>query len=104
MIKQAMSETGLEVLAVGGLLMFVAVFVGVTLWVMTRGSKEVATWSSLPLADGHDPVEARLPITTKPTDGHDRKDEHDGGGGCGKCENCTCHEDSSEPVTTLALN
>lgn len=122
MIKQAMSEAGLEVLAVGGLLTFVAVFLGVTAWVMTRGKKEVDTWSSLPLADGYDPVEPRLPIVTKPSDqdgggapggdgpldnqGGSARGEHDhhAEGGCGKCENCTCHGESAETVTTLALN
>lgn len=105
MIKQAMSDAGLEVLAVGGLLTFVAVFVGVTVWVMTRGNKEIDTWSSLPLADGYDPVEPRLPITGKPSDSDDQHDkDHHGEGGCGKCENCTCHDDSPVTVTTLSAN
>ena len=57
MIKQAMSEAGLAPLAVMGLVAFVVVFLGVALWAMTRGRRQVVGWSSLPLEDG-----ARLPV------------------------------------------
>lgn len=82
MIKQAISELGLAPIAVAGLLMFVIVFLGVVAWAMTRGRGTVATWASLPLADGHQPVEARQPISLDIVDGKT--------GGCGKCDNCTC--------------
>ncbi|QDT67939.1 hypothetical protein MalM25_08480 [Planctomycetes bacterium MalM25] len=91
MIKQAMSEAGLAPLAVLGLMIFVAVFVGVALWAMTRGRRQVVGWSSLPLEDG-----ARLPViaiggeTTKASNG------------CGKCENCDCQ--NSQAVTPITIN
>ncbi len=61
MIKQAMSETGLAWFAVIGLVLFVAVLLGVIVWTFTRRKKQIDTWSSLPLADGHEPVEPRHP-------------------------------------------
>lgn len=105
MIKQAMSAAGLEFLAVGGLLVFVAVFAGVCLWVTTRSRKEVDMWSSLPLADGIDPVEPRLPITMPVA--ADKADDHHGDhkhGGCGKCVDCSCKDEELVTVTSLTTN
>ncbi|MEO0529055.1 MAG: cbb3-type cytochrome c oxidase subunit 3 [Planctomycetota bacterium] len=104
MIKQAMSALGLEVFAVGGLLLFVAVFVGVCFWVTTRSRKEVDTWSSLPLADGTDPVEPRLPITTKDTPGPTNDASRHSGGGCGKCVDCSCAPKELVSVTTFTTS
>lgn len=104
MIKQAMSAAGLEVLAVGGLLMFVAVFVGVCFWVTTRSRKEVETWSSLPLADGTDPVEPRLPITTLTNQEASPENQEHGSGGCGKCVDCSCATDELVTVTSLTMS
>lgn len=61
MIKQALSEAGLAPLSVIGLMMFVSVFVGVAIWTLTRERRQIDTWSSLPLADGHEPIEPRIP-------------------------------------------
>lgn len=59
MMKEIISEANLPYFAVIGLILFVAVFVTTSLWAMSRSRKEVDTWSSLPLADGYDPVEPR---------------------------------------------
>ncbi len=93
MIKQAMSEAGLAPLAVAGLMIFVAVFVGVAVWAMTRRRGQVAGWSSLPLNDGPTVASAGLPIT-----GH----THGTTGGCGKCSDCTCSD--NEAVTPITIN
>lgn len=84
MIKNALADGGLAALAAFGLLMFVTIFVGVTAWALTRRRREVAQWSSLPLADGCEPVDLRSDATGSllPVVGEAR--------GCGKCENCSC--------------
>lgn len=82
MIKESLSEAGLSVFAVVGLVAFFATFAGVAIWALTRRQKQIDKWSSLPLADGKDPVEPR-----------DRPDEDRhayAAQSCGKCENCTC--------------
>ena len=108
MIKQAMSTAGLELLAVGGLLIFVAVFVGVCVWVTTRGRKEVEKWASLPMADGTNPVEPRLSITTRDTSANDDQEKSNdykhSGGGCGKCVDCTCAPQEMVSYTSMTLN
>lgn len=108
MIKQAMSEAGLAPLAVIGLVMFVAVFVSITAWVLSRGRREVETWSSLPLADGHEPVQPRdepTPHASEDADEYGDADHHHGGGGCGKCLQCTCEPvEIATPVTSLTIN
>ena len=76
-----MSEAGMASFAVIGLVVFVTVFAGIALWALTRGRKEIDTWSSLPLADGTEPVEPRLTIVQ--AESEDRR-------GCGKCDECTC--------------
>ncbi|MEM1303272.1 MAG: hypothetical protein AAGG46_00160 [Planctomycetota bacterium] len=60
MIKQAMSEAGLGVLAAVGVTMFVLIFLAIVAWTLSRSRKQVDKWSSLPLADGTDPVEPRV--------------------------------------------
>lgn len=91
MIKNAISEAGLAPLAVLGLMIFVAVFVGVALWAATRGRRQVVGWSSLPLEDG-----ARLPVVK--AGGEPAKPSS----GCGKCENCDCQ--SSAAVTPITIS
>lgn len=59
MIKEAISEANLPYFAVIGLIIFVAIFVVTSLWALSRSRAEIDTWSSLPLADGYDPVEPR---------------------------------------------
>ncbi len=59
MIKESLSEANLAYFAVTGLILFVAVFVSAALWAMSRSRKEIESWSSLPLADGSDPVKPR---------------------------------------------
>lgn len=86
MIKQAMADGGLAAAAAFGLVVFVAVFLGVCVWVATRRRQEVDRWSSLPLADGYDPVEPRRREASDPF----TVIEAGGGRGCGKCENCDC--------------
>ncbi|MEQ8847740.1 hypothetical protein [Botrimarina sp.] len=88
MIQDALSGSGLAPLAVFGLLMFVAVFVGVAAWALGRPRQEVAGWSSLPLDDPKAVGDSRLPIVAPVA-----------AGGCGKCENCSCTPAES-PVTS----
>lgn len=94
MIKQAMADGGLAMVAAFGLVLFVAVFLGVCCWVATRRRQEVAQWSSLPLADGYNPVEPRGREASNPfaviNASHEASHEAGGGRGCGKCENCDC--------------
>ena len=92
MIKEALDGAGMAPLAIAGLLLFVVVFCGITAWTLSRSRRQVATWSSLPLADGTEPVEPRLPIASR----------HEGSGGCGECENCTCADD--EPASVVTIN
>ena len=97
MIKQMLSEAGLAPFAVIGLVIFVAVFVGISLWALTRRKRQIDNWSSMPLEDG-DPYhnhEQALNIVSN-TDDHVKQS-------CGKCENCDCHNETQETVTTLTL-
>ncbi|MEE9403447.1 MAG: cbb3-type cytochrome c oxidase subunit 3, partial [Algisphaera sp.] len=41
--------------ATWGLLIFVAVFVGTTLWILTRSRRQVSQWSNMPLEDSDRP-------------------------------------------------
>ncbi len=59
MMNEIISEANLPYFAVTGLILFVAVFVTTSLWALSRSRKEINNWSSLPLADGYDPVEPR---------------------------------------------
>lgn len=112
MINQALSESSLAWPAVIGLVTFVAIFVGVAVWAFTRRTNVVAAWSSLPLADGCEPVEPRNGVGThqvgKKKTGRTNSAspvlevisaEHSShthaGGGCGKCEECDCQSEPS---------
>ncbi|TWT40767.1 cbb3-type cytochrome c oxidase subunit 3 [Botrimarina hoheduenensis] len=95
MIKEALSQAGLAPIAVVGLIAFFAVFVGVLVWTMTRPRRDIETWSSLPLADGKDPVQPRTPPTSSDTDPltTDRLQATQlptVKKSCGKCERCDC--------------
>ena len=59
MIRSVLEGAGLTLFAMVGLVIFVAAFVGVTVWVLTRRQKQVDQWSSIPLED--EPVEPRVP-------------------------------------------
>ena len=62
MIKDILSSGALTHFAVIGLVIFVAVFVGVTVWVLTRTKREISTWSRIPLTGEEDgPLEPREP-------------------------------------------
>ncbi|MEN1679667.1 MAG: hypothetical protein AAGJ46_08740 [Planctomycetota bacterium] len=89
----AILDDALAPLAAGGLVLFVLVFVGVAVWVLSRSRQTIDTWASLPLADGMQPVQPRgngggLPILAEPSlagDGAEEKNHS-----CGKCEKCNC--------------
>ena len=95
MIKEAIADLGLTPFAVVGLLVFFGVFVAITAWTLTRRPKQVKTWSSLPLADGTEPVEPRQPH-------HDHDDHHDDDHECKNCGGCSCSK--GEGVTTVSIN
>ena len=59
MFKDILSEANLTAFATWGLVIFVAVFLGVTIWALTRPKKTVDKWSSIPLKEGTEPVEQR---------------------------------------------
>lgn len=89
MISEALQDDGLSLFAITGLVIFVATFVAITAWTLTRSRWQIDRWSSLPLNDSLDPTEARytadqaLPVVTAPVD----KDHQES---CGKCEDCIC--------------
>jgi len=51
MFKEIFESTSAQVYSSVALVIFLTVFFGVTVWVMTRRKKTVAHWSSLPLED-----------------------------------------------------
>ncbi len=57
MIKESIADLGLTPYAVYGLLTFFGVYIGITIWTMTRLYKQVSRWSSLPLNDEADLAE-----------------------------------------------
>ncbi|MEM1026753.1 MAG: cbb3-type cytochrome c oxidase subunit 3 [Planctomycetota bacterium] len=59
MFKHILSEANLTAFATWGLVIFVAVFLGVTIWTLTRPKRTVDKWSSIPLKEGTEPVEER---------------------------------------------
>jgi len=58
MFKDVLRATDLGDFAIIGLVIFVAVFLLVTVWVFTRPKKKVSRWSRIPL-DDTDPVDPR---------------------------------------------
>ncbi len=59
MTHTILSQINLEPFAVTGLAMFVAIFVGVVVWTLTRRKKQVDRWARLPLSDEDEPDEPR---------------------------------------------
>jgi cbb3-type cytochrome oxidase subunit 3 len=59
MFKEILSDANLTLFATGGLVIFVAVFLAVMIWALTRPKKTIDKWSSIPLKDGTEPVEER---------------------------------------------
>jgi cbb3-type cytochrome oxidase subunit 3 len=60
MLKDVLSNGALTHFATIGLVIFVIVFLGVTVWILTRSRKEVQTWSRIPLTgDEHEPLQPR---------------------------------------------
>jgi hypothetical protein len=54
MIKEVLSDGALTGFAIAGLVIFVAVFAGITLWTLTRQRSEIGHWSRLPLEGDDD--------------------------------------------------
>jgi len=51
MFKDVLNHADLEIFAEVGLLIFVVVFVGVTIWAFTRSRAQVRDWSEIPLSE-----------------------------------------------------
>ncbi len=62
MTHTLLAQLNLEPFAVTGLVLFVAIFVGVVVWTLTRRKRQVDRWARLPLSDEDEPVGPR---TTK---------------------------------------
>ena len=52
MFKSVLNDGSLTHFAVWGLVIFVVVFLGVAVWVLTRPRKTIRRWSSIPLDEG----------------------------------------------------
>ncbi|MEM6673551.1 MAG: cbb3-type cytochrome c oxidase subunit 3 [Planctomycetota bacterium] len=60
MLKDIMGGSGLTVFATAGLVIFVIVFVGITVWALTRKQRKIDQWSRIPLTkDDEPPIEDR---------------------------------------------
>jgi cbb3-type cytochrome oxidase subunit 3 len=90
MVKESIADLGLTPFAVFGLLVFFGVFVAIAAWTLTRRQKQVATWSSLPLADGTEPVESR----------YEHSHDHDGHE-CQNCGNCECSKNNEKNFASI---
>jgi cbb3-type cytochrome oxidase subunit 3 len=90
MVKESIADLGLTPFAVFGLLVFFSVFVAIAVWTLTRRQKQVATWSSLPLADGTEPVESR----------REHSHDHDGHE-CQNCGNCECSKNNEKNFVSI---
>lgn len=69
MLKDVLSNGALTHFATIGLVIFVLVFIGVTVWVVTRSRKEIHTWSRIPLTGEEDgPLQPRAtgPESSRP--------------------------------------
>ncbi len=61
MIQETVSGAGLSSFAIIGLVLFVAIFLAIAVWILTRSKRQVRTWSELPLAkDRDEPAEPRF--------------------------------------------
>ncbi len=54
MLKELLSDGALTHYATIGLVLFVTIFLGVTVWVLTRSRGQIRTWAELPLAREED--------------------------------------------------
>lgn len=54
MTGDALNNGGLSITSTLGLLIFVAVFLGIIAWTLTRSRRQVKHWSELPLSDDSD--------------------------------------------------
>ena len=62
MLRDVLSSGVLTHFATIGLVIFVLVFVGTCVWILSRSRAEVRDWSHLPLAeDSDEPVDKRFP-------------------------------------------
>jgi cbb3-type cytochrome oxidase subunit 3 len=95
MVKESIADLGLTPFAVFGLLVFFGVFVAITVWTLTRRQKQVATWSSLPLADGTEPVESRR------QEDNDEDGNHHEGHECQNCGNCECSKNNEKNFVSI---
>lgn len=60
MLKDVLSNGALTHFATIGLVIFVVVFIGITVWVVTRSRREIQTWSRIPLTgDEAGPLQPR---------------------------------------------
>jgi cbb3-type cytochrome oxidase subunit 3 len=59
MIRAILGDSSLTGYALVGLVIFVAVFIAVCAWALTRRRSQVETWSRLPLAN--DPLDSHIP-------------------------------------------
>lgn len=92
MVKESIADLGLTPFAVFGLLVFFGVFVAIAVWTLTRRQKQVATWSSLPLADGTEPVEGRR---------HDNHLHGHDGHECKNCGACECAKNNDKNIVSI---
>ena len=61
MFKDVLRHANLTSWATWGLVIFVAVFIGTSLWIFTRPRRQVDRWSHLPLEDSdRPPTDAEL--------------------------------------------
>jgi hypothetical protein len=56
MLRDVMSAAGLTSYAELSLLLFMATFIAIVLWVLLRPREQVQRWSKLPLRDDVDPA------------------------------------------------
>lgn len=69
MFKESFRALDLNTLGVTALLIFVACFVAIAVWVAARPREEVKHWSDLPLADDADPLKPQpAPIPHVPAE------------------------------------
>lgn len=67
MLRDVLSNGALTHFATIGLVIFVAVFIGVTVWILTRSRQEVQAWSRIPLTSDEDgPLQPRTETNPKP--------------------------------------
>jgi len=71
MIRAVLGDSALTGYALVGLVIFVAVFLAICAWVLTRKRTQVDSWSRLPLAN--DPLDSRIPEPAEPRRSRDHE-------------------------------